>query len=155
MAINEYHKQAEDFLTRHEITFEYVNLGEEVSRMDPKRKNYRYIARFKRAGKQIEFDFHGSIADYEASKNEGRDKRGHFSPVQYKKDKERAKLHAYDVISCLTRGNPGMFSDFCAEYGYDEDSRKAFSTYEAVCKEWKKVSSFFSAAELEEMQEIQ
>ena len=133
--MHDYNKQATDLLEKFGVKFEYTNLGSEVSRVDPKRKNYRYIARFIRPGKQVEFDFRGSIADYEAH--------------------QRAVLHAYSVLACLTKYNPGMFSDFCMEYGYDEDSRKAFEGYTAVCEEWKKVSSFFSASEIEELREVQ
>ena len=153
--MHDYNKQATDLLEKFGVKFEYTNLGSEVSRVDPKRKNYRYIARFIRPGKQVEFDFHGSIADYEAHQNAGKDKQGFYCIRQAKKDKERAILHAYSVLSCLTKYNPGMFSDFCLDYDYDEDSRKAFKVYTAVCEEWKKVSSFFSASEIEEMKEIQ
>ena len=151
--MHDYNKQATDLLEKFGITFEYTNLGSEVSRMDPKRKNYRYIARFIRPGKQVEFDFHGSIADYEAAEIGVRTKGG-FG-YYLKTDKGRRVLHAYSVLSCLTKYNPGMFSNFCLEYDCDEDSRKAFEAYTAVCEEWKKVSSFFSASEIEELQEVQ
>ena len=135
--MHDYKKQATDLLEKFGIEFEYENLGSEgteVSRVGPKRKNYRYIARFIRPGKQVEFDFHDSISNYE---------------------KNIKRIYAYDVLACLTKDNPGMFSAFCWEYGYDEDSRKAFAEYEAVCEEWKKVSSFFSASEIEELREVQ
>ena len=137
---HEYRKQAEDFLTKHGITFKHINLGSEVSRIDPKRNNYKYSAIFERFDTKtqrmvsVSFYFHDSISNYE---------------------KNIKCIYAYNVLACLQKYNPGMFSDFCAEYGYDADSRKAFALYEAVCEEWKKVSSFFSAAEIEEMQEIQ
>jgi hypothetical protein len=60
----------------------------------------------------------------------------------------------YDVLSCLTKYDPGTFEDFCSEYGYEEDSRSAEKTYKAVCKEWKSVENLFSDI-LEELQEIQ
>lgn len=82
----------------------------------------------------VSFEFHDSISNYE---------------------KNIKRIYAYDILASLTKDNPGMFSDFCDEYGYEEDSRKAFTTYEAVCEEWKKVSSFFSAAEIEELREVQ
>lgn len=148
--MNDYKKQTEEFLSKFGIEFEYENIGVEISRLDPKRRNYKYIARFIRPNKQIELEFHGSIADYEAAKIGVRTKGYYLKP-----DKAKRILHAYDVLTCLTKDNPGMFSDFCSEYGYEEDSRKAFSTYEDVCEEWKKVSSFFSASEIEEMKEIQ
>lgn len=88
-------------------------------------------------------------------------------PVTFKRGKKRFKLifgqsydagdkvpNAYDVLSCLTKSDPGSFENFCGEFGYDGDSRKAESIYKAVCKEWKQVSSMWTAEEIEKMQEI-
>lgn len=62
---------------------------------------------------------------------------------------------AYDLLSCIQKYDVGAFEDFCSEFGYDTDSRKAEQTYQAVLKEWKKVSRFFTEMELEELQAIQ
>lgn len=62
---------------------------------------------------------------------------------------------AYDVLACLTKYDPGIFDDFCSDFGYDIDSRRAKKTYKAVVKEWQKVSNFFKPSELEQLQEIQ
>jgi hypothetical protein len=70
-------------------------------------------------------------------------------------DAQKAKLPtAYDVLACLTKNDPGKFEDFCGDYGYEEDSRKAEQTYKAVVKEWKKVEKFFSESEIRLLQEI-
>lgn len=61
---------------------------------------------------------------------------------------------AYDVLSCLTKYDPGTFSNFCSEYGYDIDSRKAYKTYKAVMKEWKNVELLFTPEEREQLREI-
>ena len=63
-------------------------------------------------------------------------------------------LTPYDVLTPMTKDDPGTHEDFCSSYGYDEDSRRGLSTYEAVKKEWKKVSAFFTAEELEKLREI-
>ena len=152
--MHDYNKQATDLLEKFGVTFEYTALGSEVSSVDPKRKNYRYIARFVRPGKQVEFDFHGSIADYEAAEI-GVPRKGFGKFPALYPDRTRRILQAYSVLACLTKYNPGMFSDYCSEYDCDEDSRKAFEVYTAVCEEWKKVSSFFSASEIEQLQEVQ
>jgi hypothetical protein len=62
---------------------------------------------------------------------------------------------AYDVLSCLTKYDIGSFEDFCGEFGYDLDSRKAYKTYKAVLKEWKNVERLFSSEQIELLQEIQ
>ena len=61
----------------------------------------------------------------------------------------------YDVLTCLTKNDPGTFDDFCSEYGFDNDSIRARTTWEAVVEEWRKVKAFFTDEELTEAQEIQ
>lgn len=61
----------------------------------------------------------------------------------------------YSILACLTKYDPGTFEDFCSEFGYDTDSKKAEKTYNAVKEEYLNVCSLFSDAELEQLQEIQ
>ncbi len=68
---------------------------------------------------------------------------------------KRAKPTAYDLLTCITKNDPGTFENFCGDFGYDEDSRKAEKVYNAVCKEWEKVERFSTYEELEQVQEIQ
>lgn len=63
-------------------------------------------------------------------------------------------VRAYDLLACLTKYDPGTFRDFCSEFGYDDDSMKAFSTYQAVQEEFGKTQRFFTAEEMKELQEI-
>lgn len=63
--------------------------------------------------------------------------------------------NAYDVITCLQKSDPGTFEDFCSEYGYDNDSRKAEDVWRACCAEWDKVRRFFTPEEVGQIQEIQ
>jgi hypothetical protein len=60
----------------------------------------------------------------------------------------------YDLLSCLTKYDPGTFENFCADFGYDADSRKAEKTYKNVLKEWRDVSSVFDDSELELLRSI-
>lgn len=46
------------------------------------------------------------------------------------------------------------FHDWCANYGYDTDSRKALATYEACCSIRADVNKFFNAAERAELAAI-
>lgn len=62
---------------------------------------------------------------------------------------------AYDVLACLEKNEVNDFEDFCSNYGYDSDSRKAYKTYKAVLKEWKNVELLFSPEQIELLQEIQ
>ena len=47
-----------------------------------------------------------------------------------------------DVLYALVMDSVALdqtFEDWCADYGYDTDSRKAFATYEACCANGKKL----------------
>lgn len=59
----------------------------------------------------------------------------------------------YDILACLTKSDPGSFKDFCGDFGYEEDSRKAFDVYIAIQKEWEQVDNLFHDV-MEEFQEI-
>ncbi len=61
----------------------------------------------------------------------------------------------YDVLSCLQKYDVGTFEDFCANFGYDEDSRTAERTYKAVVKEFEAMQRLFTDEELEVLQMIQ
>lgn len=68
---------------------------------------------------------------------------------------EIIKPSAYDILTCLTKYNPYDFENFCSEYGYDTDSRKAEKIYKAVLDEWDNISKLFNDEELEMLSEIQ
>jgi hypothetical protein len=144
--MSEYTKQANDFLTKHQLEF----TAEPAGSMPPPwhepptfRTKYphglRYAITIKRVGRghcsPISFDFWGSINDREKKKQ----------PT------------AYDVLACISSdvNCPETFEDFCSEYGYDEDSRKAFAQFETCAEFGKKLRAFFTEDEREELAEIQ
>lgn len=98
---------------------------------DVKKNVYRsvYNCTLKRNGKQYTFDFGQSIA------NSGQE------PTMY------------DVLTCLTKNDPGSFENFCGDFGYDEDSRTAEKIYKSVCKEWEGIERLFADV-LKQLQEI-
>lgn len=63
------------------------------------------------------------------------------------------KPTAYDLLACLQKSDPGSFENFCGDFGYDTDSRKAERTYNAVCKEWENVDKLWHDV-LDKLQEI-
>ena len=60
---------------------------------------------------------------------------------------------AYDVLTCLEKYGFETFEDFCGEFGYDTDSRKALKTFKAVNREAQKVHDLWNDC-LEELCEI-
>ncbi len=65
------------------------------------------------------------------------------------------KPTAYDILSCLQKYDTGDFENFCGDFGYDSDSRKAEKTYNAVRKEYEALAKMYSEEELSLMAEIQ
>ena len=134
--MSEYTEQAEAFLKRHGLKFkaEYLEHGPHFDD-DEKRGVERDIWRLsiKRGARGFSVRFGNSLKESD---------HGNTPPT------------AYDLLTCLTKYDPGTFEDFCADFGYNEDSRRAEKTYKAVKREWAKVSRFFTAGELAELQEI-
>jgi hypothetical protein len=84
---------------------------------------------------RIAFDFWGSIADA----NKG---------IQ--------TIRPYEVLAAISGDayTPETFADWCAEYGGSTDSLKALQTYRRCAAFAKRLRAFFTAAELEQLQEI-
>jgi hypothetical protein len=62
--------------------------------------------------------------------------------------------NAYDMLACIEKSEPGTFEDFCGDFGYDTDSRRAETVYQAVVKQYRQLARFLSDEELSEAQEI-
>ena len=132
--MNEYETQAEKFLQDTGTSFE--NLGTIVSKprwAEPGKPwgGECFLIQFKRDDKTYFVDFYGSA---------------------------HMKTHcigptAYDVLSCLTKSDPGSFEEFCGDYGYVTDSRRAYATWEDVKEEWAYVQFMWGDC-LEQLQEI-
>ena len=124
-----YEQQAIDFANKYGVK---LSIGEPTYKTHFNDGQMRWVfpCKLSRNGKSYSFKFGQSIAD------------GASEPTMY------------DVLACMTKYDPGTFEDFCGEFGYDTDSRKAHKTYLAVCKEYEGICRLFNTEELEEMQEI-
>jgi hypothetical protein len=68
----------------------------------------------------------------------------------------------YDILSCLTKNDPGDFEDFCGDFGYDpyeKESKRTYKeskrTHKALIKEYEGVSRIWDSEELELLMEIE
>ncbi len=90
-----------------------------------------YRVRFWRpmTGKRLVFSFWNSLNDSQAGK----------LPT------------AYDVLCCCGSdlGCPQDFTDFCGEYGFDEDSRKAHAMFRRCAAFAVKLNNFFEGEEMQ------
>ncbi len=127
--MNEYTEQANQFLaaTNTKFSAKYHRYGYHFAGDTTKRAIS--TCTFKRNGRQFSLKFGQSIA------------AGGKLP------------EAYDVLACLQKYDIGSFGDFCSEFGY-EYTKANERIYKAVCREYAKVSSFWTAEELEQLREI-
>ena len=176
--MSEYLKKASDFLqkTNTELTITFLKHGKHF--VDDKDNRDIYEIVIKRGGRKYKFNFGQSINEsgeyvlLEHLRNkiicskDLNDKwsftKDEYKKIQYPsltaviKNKNYKKPCVYSILSCLTKYNPGTFEDFCNEFGYDIDSRKAFVTYEyeAIKDEYSNLAMLFNEIEMEELQEI-
>ena len=127
--INEYEKQALDFAKKYGIKVQILG-SEYKTKWGEEQRRWVFKCKLSRNSKSYTFEFGQSIANC---------------------NKEPSM---YDILTCLTKYNPETFDNFCAEFGYDIDSRDSKKTYKAVCDEYKAVERLFSDI-MEELQEIQ
>ena len=136
--MNQYDQQAADFLAKHNIKFSFklANTKTPDWKNDSRPVNH-FIATFRRGKKRMSFDFFDSINNF----NNG-----------------VITLQAYDALVCCSSEIhcPDTFKEFCSEFGYDEDSRKAEKTFKSLKKFSDKLRKFFDSEEIrDDLSEIQ
>lgn len=138
---NQYTKQAEDFLAKFGIKFRATLSDSKTApwgdASDYKTGGYRphYRVTLSRPGKRLSFDFWDSV----------------------KAGQDGEALSAYSVLSCVSSDIycPETFADFCAEYGYNEDSRKDEQLFRRASRFGKRLRDFFTEEETAALSEIQ
>lgn len=172
-----YQQQAIDFLksTNTEMQIVFSHNGKHFE--DDKEARDIYNVTIKRGSRKISFKFGNSLADSGFYASYGRTKYAipynklnltdvelrRFVKINLQYDFGNAKSDQiirpkspteYSVLACLQKYDVGTFEDFCSEFGYDEDSKKAEKTYNAVVKEYDNVCKIWSDEEIEQLQEI-
>jgi hypothetical protein len=177
--ISDYEQQAIDFLqsTGTEFLCEFLKYGKHFQ--DDKESRDIYKITLKRGKRSYSFNFGQSIAKSkrfqdklnkriytQSGGNLGDHNYRFLYPEKFPKNVYEEKYgdfkviqgeapNAYDVLACITKNDPYTFENFCSEFGYDTDSRKAKKVYKAVLNEWQNISMLFSDSEIEKLQEIQ
>lgn len=175
--MNEYTQQAKDFLNQTNTTFnaEFLKHGKHFA--DDKDNRDIYKITLKRGARVFSFNFGQSINNsgfyytkgvqktdldrkyLKEPKNLGRFikqtldfsflNNGKSDVIHYPKEPTE-----YDVLACLTKYEVGTLEDFCAEFGYDTDSKKAEVIYKAVLNEYQNVAMLWNDEEIELLSEI-
>ena len=126
---NDYEIQALNFAKKYGVKLQILG-SEYKTKWGEQQIRWVFKCKLLRNYKSYTFDFGQSIAD------------GSKEPAMY------------DILTCLTKYDPETFDNFCAEFGYDIDSRNSKKIYKAVCKEFAAVERLFGDV-IEELQEIQ
>lgn len=131
---NEYDDQARAFLVETGARISARYLGELPVDWDNGREHCAYAVTITSAAGRMRIRF------YDSAKNTDDGKR---------------VIRAYDVLSCLTKSEPGTFDDFCAEYGFFQmesgaDYRKAVKTWRACVREYAGVCRVWPDAAMRE-----
>lgn len=71
------------------------------------------------------------------------------------KEKQAAAVPTvYKILAGMTKYDPGIFDEFCSEFGYDEDSKTTDRIYIAAIKEYKQLERLFTPEQMEQLQAI-
>lgn len=173
----EYDIQAEEFMGFTGLEIHKSYCGHYKRSEDAKYIVSQWRIKFSRGKQEFWFDFSQSVHDSFSKTELGKLRRKSLDMQDYNYTAVRMLLETgvmgvgmflpfilhyektppsdYDILACLTKYDPGTFDDFCSNFGYDTDSRKAEKTYFAVQKEYQNLQNMFSEAELEKMAEIQ
>ena len=169
--MNDYEKQAKDFLKKTGITFSkrYVGLSRNTMWKEKDLRPLYEITLTSYKG-EYQFDFWDCISNAEILQMSEDDLAVRLFKTHYEdldvgrrnrirnkleQMKAEATITEYDVLAAVVKDDPGTFSDFCDEYGYDEESISAFHIYQAVCKEWQGLCKVFTYDQLEGLAEFQ
>lgn len=163
--MTDYEKQGTDFLKLTATTIEIKPLG--LGKHWPGDKHDRdiYSVTLSRNGRSFTFKFGQSIqnsayfwryGNYERGMSNGIGKNHHKpTPLnEWDHNKDRSLPTAYGVLTCLTTCDPGDLENFCADFGYDLDSRTAEKTHKAVVNEYTQLCTLYNTAEMEQLAEI-
>jgi hypothetical protein len=126
---------------------------------DDKEERQCIAVRIERNGKEIQFNFGMSIHDTEALQGviyKGTRRVIYDNIFQRdsatKKETKRIKIDLlYSILACVSPEYfvPSAFSEFCSEFGYDEDSRKAEKLFMACGEQSAKLRRIFSEEEIQ------
>ena len=142
--MNEYIKQAKDFLASCNATMEIIYLGTEVNETwneTRERDTYMVNIHTPRGNMQVKF--------WDSRNN----------TIKNRTNMLRIKPTAYDILACLQKYDVGDIEDFMWEYGYEikkrGDLKRIQNIYNAVVKEYQDICRCFTPEQIEAMQEIQ
>jgi len=164
--LTDYDKQAIEFLHKCNVQFKAEFLKHDKHFADDKEPRDIYKLTLTRGKRAVSFEFGQSIkhsGKYIVYRNGNKafpynvyDKPTGYVRlnIDYHLNPDFEVPNEYSLLATLQKYEVGTLENFCDEFGYDVDSKKAEKIYEAVCDEYAKVCMIFNDEELTELQEI-
>jgi len=156
--LSDYERQGIDFLIKTGTTFNARMIGHGPYFDDDDQSRDIYMVTLQRGNKKYSFRFGQSIVNSGTmTENHVLSQKAKWGERPYSSKDFAQKRKAptpYVVLSGIQKYDMGSFENFCAELGYELDSRKAEKTYFAVQKEYAEVKKLFNEKEIEELAEI-
>ena len=136
--MNEYVKQAQDFLKSCNATMQITYTGIATNKgWDDKKLRNTYSVTITTPKGSMKIKFWDSIYNTEHA----------IKPTEY------------DILACLEKYDVGTIDDFVSEFGFEvhkwADVKRIENTYNAVVKEYQDLCRYFTPEQIEAMQEIQ
>lgn len=154
IAIGEYEQKAKDFLSRFCIAFSAIPV-----------KGWECPPFCDKKDEDIDRHPHGlcytiTLAQTKGLRRMGARRRKSVAFPFWASAKEFEEGRAvaeYDVLSCLSSEitTPNKFEEFCSEFGYDSDSRKAYTTWEHANDFACQLRAFFTTVQQEALVQVQ
>lgn len=154
--MSKYTEQADKFCDKYGIKITW----ELISHFEDKRLRHAKVIIHKPSNQSRYFPLYRDKSLVTIERN-GKKETFEFTGSAYIKDPwvtrngnhKRPKGDNYSILACLQKSDPGTLEEFCSEFGYDTDSRKALEIYLAVQQEFKKVNRLFHDV-MDELSEI-
>ena len=172
--MNEYQKQAKDFLTSCNATMEIEFVGIDINQNwqdNTKRAKYRVTIKTPRGSMMLDFwdsEMNTSIITMTTDQYSRKIYSRYFDGLsnleksrlqkELKALKTDAKPSEYTILACLTKYDPGTMHDFFDEFGYElnnvDDMFCFMNTYNAVVKEYRDLCRIFTEEQMTILREI-
>lgn len=172
-----YDRQAQEFVEKTGLAIDKVYQGHRKYFPEDQEQRAVFNITFTKGQQSFEFEFGQSIQDSYKMLDVRKSTIGRLRPIspndyRLKGYKEATALGGgdiqgiltlkpqktppsdYAILSTIEKHDPETFEDFCSNYDYNTDSRKAMDVYLKVQKQWSQISRVFTPEELEKLREI-
>lgn len=132
--MNEYEKQANDWAEKWGVTMTARKLGHFPHKEEDTDTRDVYEIALTKDSRRMTFRFGQSLFNsrYDRTYSAGPYWRGIERKANGGPKHPGKAPTMYDMIACIQKYDVGTFEDFCGEFGYDTDSRRALDTFLAV-----------------------